>query len=128
MCRLNLQHWGSVFRIVRVRTISGVPFRLCATYPYRGLKGAVGTRMDQVTLLGSVEKAEQLDRVMEHLGATANWDSVGHSTESGLGSGIAPGKACFSPIQFCQDLRIMAGHELLGEGSQKVKPIFGYAA
>ena len=35
--------------------------RLCATYPYRGLKGAVGTRLDQVTLLGSEEKAAQLD-------------------------------------------------------------------
>jgi len=33
--------------------------RLCATYPYRGLKGAVGTRLDQITLLGSVKKAEK---------------------------------------------------------------------
>ena len=52
--------------------------RLCATYPYRGLKGAVGTRLDQVTLLGNAKKAEQLDKkVMEHLGAPANWESVG---------------------------------------------------
>ena len=36
--------------------------RLCATYPYRGIKGAVGTRLDQVTLLGSAKKAEQLDQ------------------------------------------------------------------
>ena len=52
--------------------------RLCATYPYRGIKGAVGTRLDQVTLLGSAKKAEQLDqKVMHHLGATANWENVG---------------------------------------------------
>ena len=51
---------------------------LCATYPYRGLKGAVGTRLDQVTLLGDCEKAVQLDKkVMQHLGATANWNNVG---------------------------------------------------
>ena len=52
--------------------------RLCATYPYRGLKGAVGTRLDQVTLLGSPKKAEQLDqKVMQHLGATGSWENVG---------------------------------------------------
>ena len=52
--------------------------RMCATYPYRGLKGAVGTRLDQVTLLGSVNKAKKLDqKVMEHLGAPANWENVG---------------------------------------------------
>ena len=52
--------------------------RLCATYPYRGLKGAVGTRLDQVTLLGSAQKAEKLDsKIMEHLGAPSNWENVG---------------------------------------------------
>jgi adenylosuccinate lyase len=28
---------------------------LCVTYPYRGLKGAVGTRLDQVTLMGDTK-------------------------------------------------------------------------
>ena len=43
---------------------------LATTYPYRGLKGAVGTRLDQITLLGDASKAEQLDqKVMAHLGA-----------------------------------------------------------
>ena len=51
--------------------------RLIANYPYRGLKGAVGTRLDQVTLLGSAEKAEELDRRNESFGATANFENVG---------------------------------------------------
>jgi adenylosuccinate lyase len=36
--------------------------RLCATYPYRGIKGAVGTRLDQVTLLGSAKGLNNLIR------------------------------------------------------------------
>ena len=38
------------------RCMEGIS-RLCATYPYRGLKGAVGTRLDQVTLLGSSKQS-----------------------------------------------------------------------
>jgi adenylosuccinate lyase len=96
--------------------------RLCATYPYRGIKGAVGTRLDQVTLLGSAKRAEQLDqKVMHHLGATSNWENVGQvyprsldfeviSLLVRLGSG---------PASFAKTVRIMAGHELLGEGFAK---------
>lgn len=96
--------------------------RLCATYPYRGLKGAVGTRMDQVTLLGSVEKAEQLDRkLMEHLGATANWDSVGQVYPRSLDLEVVSllVRLASAPSSFAKTLRIMAGHELLGEGFAK---------
>ena len=45
------------------RSLDGL-VRLCATYPFRGLKGAVGTRLDQITLLGDIEKAEQLDDLL----------------------------------------------------------------
>ena len=41
------------------RSLDGL-VRLCATYPFRGLKGAVGTRLDQLTLLGDAEKVDQL--------------------------------------------------------------------
>ena len=68
-----MANWGEEFE----RSVEAVS-RLCATYPYRGLKGAVGTRLDQVTLLGSSKKAEQLDqKVMKHLGATGVWENVG---------------------------------------------------
>ena len=69
----RLANWGEELS----KTVEDLS-RLCATYPYRGLKGAVGTRLDQVTLLGSEEKAAQLvRRVMDHLAATANWENVG---------------------------------------------------
>ena len=44
----RLANWGEELS----RSVEDLS-RLCATYPYRGLKGAVGTRLDQITLLGS---------------------------------------------------------------------------
>ena len=96
--------------------------RLCATYPYRGLKGAVGTRLDQVTLLGSVKKAEQLDeKVMQHLGATATWGNVGQVYPRSLDLEVVTllVRLAAAPSSFAKTVRIMAGHELLGEGFAK---------
>ena len=96
--------------------------RLCATYPYRGIKGAVGTRLDQVTLLGSPKKAEQLDqKVMHHLGATGNWENVGQVYPRSLDFEVVSllVRLASAPSSFAKTLRIMAGHELLGEGFAK---------
>ena len=96
--------------------------RLCATYPYRGLKGAVGTRLDQVTLLGSEEKAAQLDRrVMNHLAATASWENVGQVYPRSLDFEVISllVRLAAAPANFATTLSIMAGHELLGEGFAK---------
>ena len=96
--------------------------RLCATYPYRGIKGAVGTRLDQVTLLGSAKKAEQLDqKVMHHLGATANWENVGQVYPRSLDLEVVSllVRLASAPSSFAKTVRIMAGHELLGEGFAK---------
>ncbi len=96
--------------------------RLCATYPYRGLKGAVGTRLDQITLLGGTEKAEELDKkVMEYLGAPANWESVGQVYPRSLDFEVISllVRLAAAPASFAKTLRIMAGHELLGEGFAK---------
>lgn len=93
--------------------------RLCATYPYRGLKGAVGTRLDQVTLLGSEEKAMDLDRkIMDFLGATGNWENVGQVYPRSLDFEVLSllVRLAAAPSNFAKTLRIMAGHELLGEG------------
>ena len=95
---------------------------LCATYPYRGLKGAVGTRLDQVTLLGDCEKADQLDKkVMQHLGATANWYNVGQVYPRSLDFEVVSllVRLSSAPSSFAKTLRILAGHELLGEGFAK---------
>jgi len=96
--------------------------RLCATYPYRGLKGAVGTRLDQVTLLGSEEKAAELDRrVMDHLAATSSWENVGQVYPRSLDFEVISllVRLAAAPANFATTLRIMAGHELLGEGFAK---------
>jgi len=96
--------------------------RLCATYPYRGLKGAVGTRLDQITLLGSAEKAAQLDaKVMDHLVATSNWENVGQVYPRSLDLEVVSllVRLASAPANFATTLRIMAGHELLGEGFAK---------
>ena len=96
--------------------------RLCANYPYRGVKGAVGTCLDQVTLLGSIEKAQELDhKVITHLGATANWENVGQVYPRSLDFEVVSllSKMASAPSSFSKTLRIMAGHELLGEGFAK---------
>jgi adenylosuccinate lyase len=95
---------------------------LCVTYPYRGLKGAVGTRLDQVTLMGDTKQAEELDRkIMEHLGATANWQNVGQVYPRSLDFEVVSilVRLSAAPSSFAKTLRIMAGHELLGEGFAK---------
>ena len=92
---------------------------LCVTYPYRGLKGAVGTRLDQVTLMGDTKQAEELDqKIMEHLGATANWQNVGQVYPRSLDFEVVSilVRLSAAPSSFAKTLRIMAGHELLGEG------------
>ncbi len=96
--------------------------RLCATYPYRGIKGAVGTRLDQLTLLGSAKKAEQLDqKVMHHLGATSKWENVGQVYPRSLDFEVVAllVRLASAPSSFAKTVRIMAGHELLSEGFAK---------
>ena len=48
-------------------------------YPVRGLKGAVGTQLDQLTLLGGdTNKVDQLEsRIIKHLGFHASFGPVG---------------------------------------------------
>ncbi len=113
----RLANWGEELE----RSLESLT-RLCATYPYRGLKGAVGTRLDQVTLLGSEQKAAKLDqKLMEHLGATSNFENVGQVYPRSLDFEIISllVRLASAPSNFATTLRIMAGHELLGEGFAK---------
>ena len=93
---------------------------LAASYPLRGLQGAVGTALDQLTLFGGeAEKVEELqDRVRAHLGFEARLDAVGQVYPRGLdfevvsclyqmGGGIA---------NLARTLRLMAGAEAATEG------------
>ncbi|WP_309395905.1 adenylosuccinate lyase [Cerasicoccus maritimus] len=89
-------------------------------YAARGLKGAVGTQLDQLNLFeqnaSQVSRLE--DEVVKHLGIPSSLDNVGQvyprsmdfeviSALYQLGSG---------PSSFAKTLRLMAGHELAGEG------------
>lgn len=92
-------------------------------YPVRGIKGAVGTQVDQLTLFnGDSSKVEQLEeKILSHLGINKVFKTTGQvyprsldfDTLAGLftlGSGIS---------SFATTLRIMAGNETASEGFAK---------
>lgn len=96
---------------------------LVARYPARGLKGAVGTQLDQTTLFGndtaSAARLEQ--RLMKHLGLKRILGAVGQvyprsldfDTVSALHQlGAAAGS-------FSTTVRLMAGYGLMTEGFRK---------
>ncbi|MCC7265567.1 MAG: adenylosuccinate lyase [Candidatus Latescibacteria bacterium] len=96
---------------------------LVETYPLRGLKGAVGTALDQATLFdGDLHKVEALQQqVVLHLGFNQQLNAVGQiyprsldfeviSCLFQLGSGVA---------NLARTLRLMAGAELATEGFAK---------
>lgn len=97
--------------------------QLIDTYPVRGIKGAIGTQLDQLTLFnGDIQKAQKLNEIiLNHLGISNSFGATGqvyprsldYETVSRLyqiGSG---------PSSFAKTLRIMAGQELAGEGFAK---------
>lgn len=96
---------------------------LLARYPVRGLKGAVGTQLDQLTLLGGAsDKVDQLEnRVLKHLGFRASLGAVGQVYPRSLDFEVvsalhqlgAAAASCATTI------RLMAGAGLLTEGFQE---------
>ena len=96
---------------------------LIDNYPVRGLKGAVGTQVDQLTLFNNdATKVKELEeKLIMHLGIKKSLQTVGQvyprsidfavvSTLLTLGSGIS---------SFATTLRIMAGNETVSEGFAK---------
>lgn len=96
---------------------------LIERYPVRGLKGAVGTQLDQLTLLGGdAHKAANLEaRVLKHLGFRASLHAVGQVYPRSLDFDVvsalhqigAPGAS------FATTMRLMAGAGLVTEGFQE---------
>ncbi len=93
------------------------------SFAVRGIKGAVGTQLDQLTLFGGdSEKVAELERrVLRHLGIGKVFEAVGQvyprSQDAALVGqllGLAAG-----PSNFARTLRLMAGHETAGEGFAK---------
>lgn len=96
---------------------------LKAHYPVRGLKGAVGTQLDQLTLFGGdAEKVQALEqRILGHLGCGHCLNNVGQVYPRSLDFDVISAlvQAASGPGSFAKTLRIMAGHETASEGFAK---------
>ena len=96
---------------------------LLARYPVRGLKGAVGTQLDQLTLLGGdAGKVDQLEtRVLRHLGFKASLIAVGQVYPRSLDFDAvgALHQVAAAAASCATTLRLMAGAGLLTEGFQQ---------
>jgi adenylosuccinate lyase len=95
---------------------------LLERYPVRGLKGAVGTQLDQLTLLGGrTDKVDELERrVLKHLGFRASLDAVGQVYPRSLDFEVVTAlhQVAAAAASFATTLRLMAGAGLLTEGFQ----------
>lgn len=93
------------------------------TYPVRGLKGAVGTQMDQVSLFdGDTGKVAALDeQVRAHLGLPRAWTNVGQVYPRSLDFRVVSALVDLAsgPSSLAKTLRLMAGHETASEGFAK---------
>ncbi len=89
-------------------------------YAARGLKGAVGTQLDQLTLFGGdAGKVSDLEeRVIVHLGIKRGLNAVGQVYPRTLDFDTVSALVTLAsgPSSFAKTLRIMAGHELASEG------------
>lgn len=94
--------------------------RLIESYPLRGLKGPVGTRADQLDLLGGDEQAMvRLEgAVAAHLGFDRVLTSVGQIYPRSLDLEVVSAlvQLAAGPSSLATTLRLMAGHELVTEG------------
>ena len=91
-----------------------------AGYAVRGLKGAVGTQMDQLSLFeGDAAKVSELEgRIVAHLGIPQQWRNVGQVYPRSLDMRVVSvlTELASGPSSFCKTLRLMAGNETASEG------------
>ncbi|HET7536071.1 MAG TPA: adenylosuccinate lyase, partial [Candidatus Didemnitutus sp.] len=96
---------------------------LIARYPVRGLKGAVGTQLDQLTLLGGdPAKVDQLEsRILRHLGFKASLNAIGQVYPRSLDFDVVSAlhQVGAAAASCATTLRLMAGAGLLTEGFQE---------
>jgi adenylosuccinate lyase len=96
---------------------------LISRYPVRGLKGAVGTQIDLLTLFdGNLQKVSDLERrILKYLNIWTSFKGVGQVYPRSLDMEVIASlcQLASAPSSFAQTLRLMAGHELLSEGFAK---------
>ncbi|QEG22551.1 adenylosuccinate lyase [Mariniblastus fucicola] len=97
--------------------------QLISVYPVRGLKGAVGTQMDSLSLFdGDKEKVLELEKkIIQHLGIPQLFTNVGQVYPRSLDLAVVSclNQIASAPSSFCKTLRLMAGHETASEGFAK---------
>jgi len=93
---------------------------LIARYPLRGLKGPVGTQLDQLELLdGDAERVAELEAaVARHLGFERTLTNVGQIYPRSLDLDVVSAlvQLVSGPSSLALTLRLMAGNELVTEG------------
>lgn len=92
---------------------------LMARYPLRGMKGAVGTRLDQLDLLGSLDAVDELERmVAEHLGFDQVLATSAQTYPRSMDLDVVAAlvQAVSGPASLAVTLRLMAGQGLVSEG------------
>lgn len=92
---------------------------LLRRYPLRGMKGPVGTRLDQLDLLGSVEAVDELEQIVaQHLGFDRVLDATGQTYPRSLDLDVVAAvvQAVSGPASWATTIRLMAGHGLVAEG------------
>jgi adenylosuccinate lyase len=96
---------------------------LARRYPVRGIKGAVGTQLDQLTLLGGDRRrvAQLEKRILAHLGFRRSLVAVGQVYPRSLDFEVVTAlhQIAAAAASFATTLRLMAGQGLLTEGFQK---------
>jgi adenylosuccinate lyase len=92
------------------------------SYALRGIKGAVGTQFDMITILGSHEKAIQLDQIIaKEYGFNNILSSIGQVYPRSLDYKLLHHLSVLSSAceNFAKTMRLMAGYELITEGFRK---------
>ncbi|MEX0952705.1 MAG: adenylosuccinate lyase [Nitriliruptoraceae bacterium] len=92
---------------------------LIDVYPLRGMKGPVGTQLDQRDLLGDDAMVDELEaRVAIHLGFSRRLTNVGQVYPRSLDLDVVATlvQVAAAPCSLATTLRLMAGHGLVTEG------------
>lgn len=88
-------------------------------FAIRGIKGPVGSQQDQLDLLGSAERVDQLEQmVAEHLGVPRVLGAVGQVYPRSLDLEVVSALVQLGsgPANLALSIRLMAGHDLATEG------------